>query len=78
MLHQIKPFLASLNKWQIMVIILATAVIAWLLLQQYMFKPLCLNSMCPTLNSSLWPRIAFLVVCSAIAIWLFKTPQKSE
>jgi hypothetical protein len=77
-LSLVRSFLVSLNKWQIVVVILAVGVIAWLLLQQTIFKPSCLNTMCPAHDPSLLPRIGFLLICSAIAIWLLKTPHTSE
>lgn len=77
-MDKIKHFFTTLNKWQAIVLILGIGVAGWLLIQQYMFKPVCMNAMCPAVDPSLWPRIGFLAICTILAIWLLKDPVKKE
>jgi hypothetical protein len=72
-------FFKTMNKWQAIVLIIAIGVAIWVLLQAYVFRPLCLNAMCPAQDPTVWPRIGFLVISAVLAIWILKSPKaKSE
>ena len=70
--------LRSINKWQAVVLILAIGVAAWVLLKAYVFRGSCLHSICPVYDPTVWPRLAFLAVCTVLALWLLKTSPASE
>lgn len=70
-------FFRDLNKWQAVVLLVGIGVTVWLLLQAYVFKPVCLNAMCPSVDPTLWPRIGFLAICTVLAIWLLKDPKQA-
>jgi hypothetical protein len=77
-ISRIKTFFTTLNKWQTVVLILGIGVTAWLLITNFVFKPTCMNAMCPAVDPTLWPRIGFLAVCTVLAIWLLKDPKPKE
>jgi hypothetical protein len=67
-----------MNRGQRIVLVVFGLAVIWMYIQTQVFKPLCLNMLCPANDRFISLRVGVLFGATALALWALKSPKRSE
>jgi hypothetical protein len=68
-------FNLHLNRGQRLVLAIGLAIIIFIVVQNMLFPPQCLNALCPANDWALYKRLGIVTMASLAAMWVLKSPK---